>query len=219
MKLRNHYLIIAMNLIVLCLSARIVQAHPNNWITLNSSFVLNDQTHLVQIKQRWEFDIYYSMMTLADVLNEYENEAVGLPKIAEAMIRNLKSYRYYSVLSLNGATIDLGVPDKYSIIKKESGGQIVLELEMVFDIEDSLPVENKILAWQVYDPTYFIAMNHTTKNNIEIVGGSAVECSKTLELSKPSDELIGYAESLDRTDKNTDDLGASFAETVFIKCV
>lgn len=219
MKRRNHYLIIAIGLIVSCLNARLVQAHPHNWIALNSSFVLDGHARLIQIQQRWEFDIYYSMMTLADVLNEHKSEAIGLPKAAEAMIRNLKSYGYFSVLSLNGAAIDLGMPDDYSLIKNERDGQIVLELEMTFDLKDSLPIEHKTLAWQVYDPTYFIAMNHATENNIEIVGGNATECIKTLQFPEPSDELVDYAQSLDRSQKSIDGLGASFAETAFIKCI
>ncbi len=215
----NRYLIIAINLIVLFSSARIAEAHPNSWVALKSNFVLDDQIGLVQIKQRWEFDTYYSMMILADVSNEYEDEEIGLANTVEAMTRNLKNYNYYSVLNLNGASINLGMPDKYSLIKKESEGQIVLELEMIFDIEGRLPVEGKIIEWQVYDPTYFIAMNHSTEKNIEIVGENTLECSKRLEFAKPSDELVDFAKSLDRMQKNTDGLGASFAETVLIKCV
>ena len=215
----NHYLIIAINLIVLFSSARIAEVHPNSWIALKSNFVLDYQTRLVQVKQRWEFDTYYSMMTLADVSNEYEDEEIGLAKTAEAIIRNLKSYNYYSILNLNGTTINLGMPDKYSLIKKESDGQIILELEIVFDIEGRLPMEGKTLVWQVYDPTYFIAMNYTTEKNIEIEGENALECSKKLKFALPSEELIDFAKSLGRTQKNTDGLGASFAETVLIKCV
>jgi ABC-type uncharacterized transport system substrate-binding protein len=196
-----------------------VHAHPHNWIFLNSSFVLDDNARLVQVKQAWEFDMYYSLMTHADLLNEFGEEMTGLKATADSMIRNLKDYEYFSKLSLDGSKIDLGVPKAYKLYTKEKEGQMVLELEMTFDMASALDIENKTLAWQVFDPTYFIAMNHATENNIEIIGGNATECSKELKFPEPSDELIDYAQSLDRTQKNTDGLGASFAETAFINCI
>jgi ABC-type uncharacterized transport system substrate-binding protein len=62
-------------------------------------------------------------------------------------------------------------------------------------------------------------MAHTTESNINIIGGNATECSKTLELPELSDDLINYAQSLDQTQKDTDGLGADFAETVLIRCI
>jgi ABC-type uncharacterized transport system substrate-binding protein len=61
-------------------------------------------------------------------------------------------------------------------------------------------------------------MNHATENNIEIIGGNGTECAKTLELPEPPNYLLDYAQSLDRSQKDTDDLGADFAETAFINC-
>lgn len=198
----------------------VVQAHPHNWIELNSSFVLDNEARLVQIKQRWEFDFYYSLMMHADLLNEYGSEQVGLPATAADMIKNLESYQYFSKLKVNDSAIQIGVPSQFKLsTKKNSEGQFILVLDMTFDIESAVDIENKKIAWQVYDPTYYIAMNHVTENSIQIVGGNATECSKRLEFPEPSDELIDYAQSLDRTQKNTDGLGASFAETAFISCI
>ena len=196
----------------------LVHAHPHNWIFLNSSFVLDDEARLVRVKQRWEFDIYYSMMTLADIMNEHGSEDIGLPKTASQMIKNLAGFDYFSSLSVNGVDIALNMPENYSLITKQKEGKVVLELEMSFDLESAVNIKNKALAWQVFDPTYYIAMNHTTENNIEIIGGNAMKCAKTFEFPETSDELIDYAQSLDRSQKDTADLGASFAETAFINC-
>lgn len=205
--------------VVLTCCASVLHAHPHNWIALNTTFVLNDKAQLVELTQSWEFDIYYSMMTMADVLNEYPDEATGLPATASEMIRNLRGYDYFSSLRLNDRSIALPTPTKYLLKNKLKEGGMVLELEMTFVFDEGISVEGETLAWQVYDPTYYIAMNHATKKNIQIVGGNATECSKSLEFPEPSDELIDYAQSLDRTRKDTDGLGASFAETAYIRCV
>lgn len=200
------------------LGASVVHAHPHNWIVLNSSFVLDDDARLVQVKQRWEFDAYFSTITLADVLNEHGSEEIGLSKAASDIIKNLAGFNYFSKLSVDGAETPLVKPVNYAFITKKKEGQIILELEMTFDLENALHIQNKSLAWQVYDPTYFIAMNHATENNIEIIGGNGTECAKTLELPEPPNYLVDYAQSLDRSQKDADDLGADFAETAFINC-
>lgn len=195
-----------------------LQAHPHNWIELNSSFVIDENSHLIQVKQRWEFDMYYSLMTHADLLNEFGDEQKGLLATAERMIKNLKAYDYFSTLNLNGENIALGMPQEYRLNAKKKDGQIILELDMHFNIKTEINVKNKTLSWQVFDPTYYIAMRHLTKNNIKIISGEATQCTKALEFTEPSDDLIDYAQSFDRNQKNTDGLGKFFAETAIVNC-
>ncbi|KZZ60928.1 hypothetical protein A3760_26260, partial [Oleiphilus sp. HI0122] len=190
-----------------------VQAHPHNWIQLNSTFVLDDQARLIGIKQRWEFDFYYSMIMHADLLNEFGDELLGLSETATAMIKNLKPYTYFSELKAHDAVVDLGMPEKYQLTTTKVDGQLVLVLDMEFDIDQKIPVEGTRLEWRVFDPTYYIAMNHETERNIEIVGGNATECTKQLKFPEPTDEEIDYAQSLDKTQRDTDGLGQLFAET------
>lgn len=194
-------------------------AHPHNWIQLETRFVLDESSRLIQVHQRWEFDPYYSLMTHADLLNEFGDEQKGLQLTAERMVRNLKGYDYFSTLRIDGKPIKLSVPDQYQLYTRMQLGQFILGLEMRFKPKTIINIENKTLAWQVFDPTYYISMDHSTENNIRIIGGNATECSKTLDIPEPSDELINYAQSLDQTQKDTDGLGADFAETVFIRCI
>ena len=205
-------------MLLVLLNCSPIFAHPHNWIDLNTSFVLDDNARLVQLKQRWEFDVYYSMMTLADIMNEYGSEAVGLPKTARRMVNSLANYDYFSTLRVNGSKIPLGKPSRYSMMTKKRDGETVLELEMTFDLKTKVVIENKTLAWQVFDPSYYIAMNHSTDNNIEVVSGNATECTIEITTPDPADDLIDYAQSLDRNQKDTDGLGEDFSETAFINC-
>ncbi len=218
LKLHN-WLVSRCSLFLICLFfTGVVHPHPHNWIALKSTFLLDDDSRLVSIKQRWTFDFYRSLIMHADLLNEFGSEARGLPTTAENMIKNLESYRYFSNLSVDNSPITLGVPASFELIKTENDGQLILVLEMTFDVKKNIKVENKTIAWRVFDPTYYIAMNHSTERDINIVGGDATECAIALEFPKPSAELIDYAQSLDRSQKDTDGLGASFAETAFITC-
>ena len=198
---------------------KFAHAHPHNWIELNSRFVLNESAHLVQVSQKWEFDVFFSAMTLSDMLNEHGSEEKGLPETARQMVRNLAEYNYFSTLRLDGSIVDLDTPESYRLITKETDGHTVLELEMSFDIESGLAIENKTLEWQVFDPTYYIAMMHNDKNNIEIVSTGATECTRQLHLPDPSDDLLIYAQSLDRNEKSSDGLGVNFAEKTIVTCL
>ncbi len=208
---------IAQCLLAISLTAT-VQAHPHNWIDLHSSFLLDDQGNLTEIKQRWQFDTFYSLMTLADLANEYGSEEMGLPIMAQTMVDNLQKVNYFSSLKLADSSVSMGIPDDYSLIKTSKDEQTIIELEMVFKLDKSLAVKNKTLFWQVFDPTYYVSMAHIETQNIEIVGGEATNCSKELVVPKPSAELIEYAMSLDVTMKDTDGLGIKFAEQTIIHC-
>ena len=110
---------IALALLVTFFEISFVQAHPHNWIELNSRFVLDEHSHLIQVKQRWEFDLFYSLMTHADLLNEFDDEQQGLTATAERMIKNLSAFDYFSNLYLDGSNIALGLPKEYSLKKKQ----------------------------------------------------------------------------------------------------
>ncbi|MFD2177202.1 DUF1007 family protein [Veronia pacifica] len=204
-------------LILICVSPT-SQAHPHNWIDLNTSFVLDDQGRLAQVKQRWDFDVYFSMMTLADIVTEYGSKEEGLPKMATEIISNLSKFDYFSVLRVGDQTVVLPMPQRYSLISKKKKGQPVLELQMTFDLKGAVDIKKKPVSWQVFDPSYYIAMNHMTADNIEIVGARTAQCTSSLKSPEPSDELAKYALSLDRTQKSTDGLGENFAETAYINC-
>ena len=66
------------SILLLLASTSLAQAHPHNWIQLDSIFVLNGQAQLIEIKQTWEFDFYYSLMMHADLMNEFGDEEAGL---------------------------------------------------------------------------------------------------------------------------------------------
>lgn len=203
--------------LTLSFSSASLYAHPHNWINLKSDFILNDDGRLIQINQRWEFDVYYSMITYTDAMNEHGSEEKGLHASATRIVQNLESYNYFSSLKLGGVSIDLREPGTYKLSTIKKGDQMALVLEMGFDIEPGMNIKDKELQWQVYDPTYYIAMNHWNKNMIRVINSSSA-CNMQLDIPEPSDDVIEYALSLDRNQKDTGGLGVYFAEKVIINC-
>ncbi len=204
--------------VLLACYASLTSAHPHNWIDLKSGFTINSQNRLTQIKQTWKFDIYYSMITLADVLNEHKNEEKGLNIIARKMITDLADYNYFSLLNINNTSVPLPAPASYRLYSQDEGTGQFLEMEILFDIAPEIPLDNKTIEWQIFDPTYYIAMMHTENSNISVTANSDIDCSSTLEQPAPTEDIIDYAMSLDRSQRETNGLGKYFAETIRISC-
>ncbi len=194
-------------------------AHPHSWINLNTDFILDSQGRLSALRQRWEFDIYYSMMTLADIMNEQGNLLSRSTVYSTKMVHNLRSYQYFSSLQRDGIEIELPLPKHYELRTKTVKNESVLELEMFFQLHTPLVIEGQRLHWRVFDPTYYIDIAHRDIDQVSIQTVNAIECSKRIELPGASEEMIDYAASLDKYQKDSQGLGENFAETVVIYCI
>lgn len=194
-------------------------AHPHSWVNLKSEFTLDEQGRLTSLTQHWEFDVYYSMMTIADMMNEHGDKQEGLALLSKSMTKSLKAYHYFSELKVNNTLIKLPSPSASQLITTVSGGQEILTLSMHFEFRSPKRIENKPVLFRVFDPTYYIDMRHYTASKVIIHTQNAAECSTTVALPEVSDELVEYANSLDKAQKNTEGLGNSFAEQVKVNCV
>ncbi|MDJ0833498.1 MAG: DUF1007 family protein [Gammaproteobacteria bacterium] len=209
---------VTMGLLISGLYMQPVAAHPHYWINLKADMILDEQGRLTAIRQHWAFDVFFSMMTTADVVREHGDKATGLSKMGDQMINNLAGHQYFSELSIDGSEIAMPRPSTYRLTENTEPEQPILELEMRFDISPPLAIKDKSLVWSVYDPTYYIAMNYATVDNVTIQGEQGAQCGLNLDVPNPSSELIEYAQQLDRTQRETDGLGINFAEKVRINC-
>ncbi len=196
----------------------VVLAHPHSWITLKAEFLLDEESRLTGLIQHWEFDVFYSMMALADALNENGDERKALRTLGEGMVRNLKKHNYFSELAIQGRRIKLSPPTQWSLDTVLVDGERRLDMKMHFTFSSPSAVENQTLSLRVFDPTYYIDMRHYTATQIIVHAKNATECATTVELPDTPDEIIEYAASLDKNQKNTTGLGDQFAERVLLRC-
>jgi ABC-type uncharacterized transport system substrate-binding protein len=194
-------------------------AHPHSWVDLKSEFTLDEQGRLTSLTQHWEFDVYYSMMTIADMMNDHGDKQKGLVLLSKMMTKSLKKYHYFSELKINNTLVKLPPPSNSQLTTKLSEGQEKLKLSMHFEFQHPKTIENKPISFRVFDPTYYIDMRHYKASQVIIHSQNATECSTTVALPEASDELVEYANSLDKTQKDTQGLGNSFAEQVLIHCI
>lgn len=204
---------------LLLLASNIALAHPHNWISLKTEFILNDKNQLSEIKQHWEFDAIYSMITSANLKNAYDNEEMGLALMADQMQLNLERQNFFSNLIIDGKEVKLPVPNGSKLDLESKPPISVMTYHLNFRFKSPIDITDHKLVWSVFDPTYYIAMNHKSVEDIIISGGNSAECGKELVTPTPSAETQAYANSLDKSQRDSDGLGNQFSERAIIQCI
>jgi len=194
-----------------------VWAHPHNWIDLSTEFNINKADQLTGFTQYWQFDQFFSMISYAEIMNEYNDEKTGLAATALKMVANVGPDQYLSTLDIEGVKYELPVPELYTLELKDSEEAQILILKMTFTLKEPPIVKNKTISLKTYEPTYFIAMNYLSDAGISI-NSPSLNCKVDLIKANPSEDLVYYANSLDRDFRDSDGLGDDFAEEVRIKC-
>jgi len=216
MKLKKLFFYLSF-LLLIALSLR-VEAHPHNWITLKTEFTVDKQGRLTRVLQHWAFDIYYSAILLDDLKKGGKSQQQALDYKAKDMVKNLKSYDFFSELIIDEQPISLDKPSEYSLSTSVKEEQQQLILTMGFTLKEPLSIRRQSLSWRVFDPTYYIDMKHHELSEILIHQSVDTACSTHIDQPKPTREMIEYATSLDRSQKDTQGLGSYFAEKVLIHC-
>lgn len=159
------------------------------------------------------------MLTLAHVKNTHESEQIGLVLMAEQMSENLSGYDYFSNLIIDGNRIDIPIAEHANLPVESHPPISVMTLDLELKFQQPLDIVGKKVTWSVFDPTYYIAMNHKSVGDISITNTGNAECGKELFIPTALAETIAYADSLDKSQRNTDGLGNKFAERVYVTCL
>ncbi|KZX78591.1 hypothetical protein A3715_34085 [Oleiphilus sp. HI0009] len=194
----------------------VAHAHPHSWIDVQTTLTLDADGNLIEITQLWEFDEVYSRIALETVTKEYENEMLGLEMLAQDMVTNLKPYKYFSSLQLDKIDIPLSKPVYAKFEPYSEQGK--LKLKQIFAFDTPVKLAGQAITWSVFDPTYYVAMNHHSADAVNVIANEKTRCAKQFKLPSPTQEDIDYAASLDQTQRDSDGLGQLFSERVTIQC-
>lgn len=191
--------------------------HPHVWVSLTSDFVIDEQANLVAIRQRWIFDALYSALTLHDIRSELGEDSAALRAHSNRMVEHMATTDYFSHIKMAGQPITLPKPEKWHLSTATLDDEELMILEMHFPLTPRAITDGP-LQWQVYDPSYYVAMEHYEPNHVRIFNNSSAECQPEIVAGTPTDAQILLASALDRTQQSPDGLGKYFAQTVTIEC-
>lgn len=192
-----------------------LSAHPHAWIDVDSTVILNADGMVTAIEQEWLFDELYTSAILSGIEEESpaEKNVVGL--FANEVIHNLHPYNYFlRIVADDQAITILPVTQYHSDLQN---GQ---QLRLRFTATLAKPIAARHQSWyfSVYDPSYFIRMEHRPEQPPRVQGQHALSCTTQVEAAQPSAELVAHAYMLDKNATPDQELGHLFAQKVRMQC-
>lgn len=188
-------------------------AHPHGWIDMQSKLVFDDEGRIAAIQQAWLFDELYSAFMLDEFRANGERPEDGLARLAAEDIAALAPFDYFTRFEVDGTAQGFGAVDTYA--NGVAGERIWLR----FLLPLATPVApSSTVRYAVYDSTYYIEVLHVGETPVLLEGPGSDACAAHLIQPQPSEEIIGFAASLDMFTVADDGLGDHFAQWVDLEC-
>src|SRR6202521_2569764 len=149
----------------LVLAASTTQAHPHVWITATSELIYAPDGSITGVRHAWTFDDMFSTYALQGLETRtkgiYSHEE--LAPLAQTNVESLKEFGFFTFAKADGKKQKFEEPVDYFLEYK--GGLLVL----LFTLPLKTPVKPKVLALEVFDPTFFVDFKLADKDPVELV--------------------------------------------------
>jgi len=195
------------------LGAAAAQAHPHVWITSTSELIYAPDGSVTGVRHAWTFDDMFSTYALQGIESKkkgvYTHEE--LAPLAQTNVESLKEFAYFTFAKADGKKAKFEEPVDYFLEYKD--GLLVLH----FTLPLKTPVKPKVLALEVFDPTFFVDFQLAKKDPIRLVGAPD---SCTFDFQRPNDGAAS-AQALGEqnfTDGGNTNFGAMFANKITVTC-
>jgi len=195
------------------LGATAAQAHPHVWITSISELMYAPDGSVTGVRHAWTFDDMFSTYALQGIETKkkgvYTHEE--LAPLAQTNVESLKEFGYFTFAKADGKKAKFEEPVDYFLEYKD--GLLVLH----FTLPLKAPAKPKVLAVEVFDPTFFVDFKLADKDPVKLVGAPAA-C--TFDLQRPNDgaasaQALGEQNFADGGNAN---FGAMFANKITVTC-
>lgn len=199
-------------LAVLSLTA---QAHPHSFITLTTQLIATNG-QLQGMKMCWVMD----ELTSADLLYDAGNAKPGdevWKKLAAEVMANVLGQHYFTEFWHDGKKVKFANrPTDYGLARE--GHQAVLTFTLA--LATPQPLAGQTYTFSTFDPTYYVDMSYENDADVAFAPGVKGQCKINVHTPKPNEDMLSYAQSLDKEDAPEEDmeLGKQFAQKVTVQC-
>jgi ABC-type uncharacterized transport system substrate-binding protein len=195
------------------IGSTIAQAHPHVWITSSSELMYAPDGSITGVRHAWTFDDMFSTYALQGIESKkkgaYTHEE--LAPLAQTNVESLKEFGYFTFAKADGKKAKFEEPVDYFLEYRD--GLLVLH----FTLPLKAPVKPKVLALEVFDPTFFVDFKLADKEPVKLVGAPAA-CA--FDFQRPNDGAAS-AQGIDEqtfTNGPNSNFGAMFANKITVNC-
>lgn len=198
-------------LVVMSLSiTTLAQAHPHNWIDVFAEWRFDPNGLITDVKLRWLFDDYYSVLLVDDAAATGDKLQVILNKV----LGNTKKHDYFIQIDQQGTKAKFGDAKQAKIGVHDHR----IQIEFLLSMKTPLNPKQGDIVYHVVEPTYYFEMLHAEDDLAIVLKDAPQNCRYSLKPPTPAAAMIAYASSLGIDETGGDDLGIEFAEAVTIRC-
>ena len=192
-----------------------VLAHPHSFISLKTE-VVADNGLLTGFKMRWTMDEITSADLLYDAGQAKPGDEVW-KKLAAEVMANVLGQHYFSEFWHNDQKVKFdNLPTAYGLARQ--GHQAVLTFTL--PLAKPQPLAGQTYTFSTFDPTYYVDMSYEKDGDVAFAPDYKGACKVSVHTPKPNDDMLSYAQSLDKEDAPAEDmeLGKQFAQKVTVQC-
>jgi len=206
---------------ILLMGVSAVSAHPHGWIDLSVKVISDEQGRVTALEQRWRMDPFYSLVVMEE-LNQMEGASMeqGLAELGREIRDNLAPMDYFTEIRLDGNAVETDDVSEYTTRISDARLVFMFRLPLI----EPLPIADAQLAYQVFDPTYYLEVVHEADTQQRINDDALTlqqelpECVLSVTAADPDPEVVMRAALLDKDEQGEPGLGRYFAETGRIDC-
>ena len=202
-------------MVVLALLSLSARAHPHSFISITNQLLVSDG-QLTGMKMRWVMD----ELTSADLLYDAGNAKPGdevWKKLAAEVMANVLGQHYFTEFWHNGKKGKFeNLPTDYGLARQEHQAVLTFTLPLA----TPQPLAGQTYTFSTFDPTYYVDMHYEKDSDVAFAADVKGACRVTVHTPQPNEEMLSYAQSLDKEDAPEEDmeLGKQFAQKVTVQC-
>ena len=191
-------------------------AHPHVWIDAVAEMMFDDAGAFTGLRVYWMFDELYSAYAVEglDANGNGELESAELAPLAAVNIKNLKEFRYFTYVEVDGQNPDYGEVEEVGM--RLVNGRLI----MWFAVPLAEPVDPRKaeIAFAMYDPTYYISIELAEDDAIRVSGKAPDTCGHWIVDTEARSDGLSLSESFFQSLESSANFGVKLAQWVRLTC-
>jgi ABC-type uncharacterized transport system substrate-binding protein len=190
-------------------------AHPHVWVTTEvqvdfAGGAISGFTH------KWSFDEFYTTMAVEglDKNKDGKYSRDELAELAKVNVEGLKEFEYFTFPTLEGAKLAISDPAEFWL--EHNAG--ILSLHFKLPLAKPVLADAKGFAFQVTDPSYFIAFDMAKKDPVKLATDAPKGCK--IAAGVPQQDVADAKRLGDAFSQQlgTNNIGIGLAKTITVVC-
>lgn len=188
-------------------------AHPHVFVTIKSEIVFDAEGRVTGIRHAWTFDDMFSSYATQGL--EQKQKGVftreELAPLAEVNVTSMKDFDFFTHGVIDGQAVAFADPVDYWLDYTDQ----VLTLHFTLPVRN--PVKGRDLAFEIYDPVYFVAFDFGN-DPVALVAAPSQCVFKVAKPQGDDTQTKSLAESFFDRLTSQDAFGAQFSNKIAVTC-